>query len=351
MGNIKTELETTPSTIFKTNNRKVLYLDIQYGKIKRKGYRLEVFKDDEKKLSIPAFKISKIIALGNISISPPAIGLLLNNNIALVYLNSKGRYKGTFEPQFSKNSILQYKQIKILITDQKKQLYIAKAIIKAKLLNIKFNIQRRIKEKKILDKDKITMQKIIRNIQKIETAKNISELLGLEGYTSKLYFSLFNYFILNKEFTFAGRHRRPPKDEVNALLSFGYSVLVNEFVSLCYEEGLNPYFGYLHQLRYGNPCLALDMIEPFRVFFIDNLVLFLINDNIIQKKYFKNSNGGIFLNKKGIDIFLKYYEEKKEKEIHYNNKKYRIKDLFELQVRQLAYFITERTKFLSMITK
>lgn len=274
MENIKTELETTPSTMHKTNNRKALYLDIQYGKIKRKGYRLEIFKDEEKKLSIPAFKISKIIALGNISISPAAIGLLLNNNIALTYMNSKGRYKGTFEPEFSKNSILQYKQIEILITSPAKQLYIAKAIIKAKLLNIKFTIQRRIKEKKILDKDKITMQKINRNIRKIETAKNIPELLGLEGYTSKLYFSLFNYFILNKEFAFNGRNRRPPKDEINALLSFGYSVLVNEFVSLCYEEGLNPYFGYLHQLRYGNPCLALDMVEPFRVFFIDKLVLF-----------------------------------------------------------------------------
>ena len=165
--------------------------------------------------------------------------------------------------------------------------------------------------------------------------------------------NLLNNFILNDAFYFNGRTRRPPKDKVNSMLSFGYTLLINDFISLLYASGFDPFFGFFHQLKYGNPSLALDMVEPFRPLFIDNLVLYLINKSIVNDSHFEKKNHGIFLNKEGIDIFVYNYNERKNKQTRFvfHNKRLRVNQVFQLYIYKLANFIMGKTDKIDFFVK
>jgi CRISPR-associated protein Cas1 len=145
--------------------------------------------------------------------------------------------------------------------------------------------------------------------KKVASSASFSELLGYEGSASAIYFKLFGK-MLKPPWKFSGRNRRPPKDPVNAVLSFGYVVVGSEIQSLLDGIGFDPYLGYYHASKYGRPSLALDLLEEFRHSFVDRFALNLFNQHIFAKEdFYTPPKGGIHLNTEGKAKFFTHYEK------------------------------------------
>ena len=168
-------------------------------------------------------------------------------------------------------------------------------------------------------------------------------MLGIEGNASAAYFGSFD-FLLKSEvgFDFQRRSRRPPADPTNALLSFAYSLLTADLMSAIQTVGLDPYIGFFHQLKYGKPCLALDLMEEFRPILADSVVITLINNRRIKPEDFTQSHGGWYLKPHRRKVFYAAYETRKNETITHPVFKYKLtfRRAIELQVRLLAKYLT-----------
>jgi CRISPR-associated protein Cas1 len=152
----------------------------------------------------------------------------------------------------------------------------------------------------------------------IDSCETIHDLMGLEGIAGKTYFSVFDELILQQreDFFFINRSRRPPRDNMNSLLSFYYVILANEVASALETVGLDPYVGFLHQDRPGRPSLALDMMEELRPVFADRLALSLVNRRQVNGKGFtQKESGGILMDDKTRKTVLTAWQERKKQEI------------------------------------
>lgn len=143
-------------------------------------------------------------------------------------------------------------------------------------------------------------------------AVNLDVLRGYEGVAATRYFAAFGKLITNSGFSLTGRHRRPPTDPVNSLLSFGYTLLFNNVLSMILAEGLNPYLGNLHRSDRNEPHLAFDLMEEFRSPIVDSLVMKLINQKVLRPTdfTFPNQEGGVYLEANARRVFLKHFEER-----------------------------------------
>jgi CRISPR-associated protein Cas1 len=149
-------------------------------------------------------------------------------------------------------------------------------------------------------------------LRAIQQTADLNQLRGYEGAIAKLYFTGLGQMITNSGFSLTERSRRPPRDPVNALLSFGYTLLFNNVMSLILAEGLNPYLGNLHRSDRKEPHLAFDLVEEFRAPVVDSLVLALINQKILRPTDFTypNAEGGVYLEVGARRVFLKQFEER-----------------------------------------
>ena len=165
---------------------------------------------------------------------------------------------------------------------------------------------------------KAASEQLQKFIPLIRSATELDSLRGLEGEAAAAYFGAFDELILSQkvDFIFDGRNRRPPQDNVNAMLSFAYALLANDCAAALEAVGLDAYVGFLHRDRPGRKSLALDLEEELRAPFADRLVLTLINNRIIQDKHFdRQESGAVLLNDNGRKLFLKHWQEKKRDEI------------------------------------
>jgi CRISPR-associated protein Cas1 len=149
-------------------------------------------------------------------------------------------------------------------------------------------------------------------VQKVATVGEIPQLLGLEGNLAAIYFAHFATMLsprdLDASLDFSTRNRRPPRDPVNALLSFGYALLVKECTVALMAEGLDPWWGFYHQPRHGRPALALDLMEPFRPLVVDSAVITALNTGMVGARNFTRSAAGCALSPAGRKAFIRAYE-------------------------------------------
>ena len=198
--------------------------------------------------------------------------------------------------------------------------------------------------------------KLEQAIAPINTTEKIDSLRGLEGAGSAAYFGSFAHLIRVKEFRFETRNRRPPTDPVNALLSFGYSLLANDVQSAVNIVGFDPYLGYLHVERYGRPSLALDLMEEFRPIVVDAMVLSVINRRVLTPDDFTTEplSGAVSLSDEGRRSFLRAYEQKKQSEFKHPvmGRKCSYQEAFEIQARLLGkYLMGETDQYPPLILK
>jgi CRISPR-associated protein Cas1 len=320
---------------------RVLYIDEQGAYLKKEKHRVIVTKNREKIMEIPLVNLDEIVFVGNVNFSSQLLKLLLKRDIRVSYITTYGHYEGSFQPELSKNSHLRICQFRKFF-DEKFKLNMSKKFIEGKISNMRTLLLR---YNRALEDDKI--QRVINNLKinlkELKKAKNINQILGIEGISTRNYFSVFKKVIKNKlEFDFDKRTRRPPRDPVNALLSLGYTLLLKDIIGALHYVGLDPYVGYFHSAKYGRPSLALDIMEEFRPIIVDSLVFTLINKGIIYSDDFGQKIGSYYLKERARAKYFTQYEQRKKEEIIHPIFGYRLPyhRIFELQVRFLAKVLT-----------
>lgn len=265
---------------------------------------------DEPCLEIPIQEIERILVLGNIQLTNAAISSCLEAQIPVVFLSRTGSYKGhlwSAELGDLKAEAAQFR----CYSDLEFQLEMAKTLVWGKLVNSRQLLLRshRRRQNEIVD---AAIAGMTTDIRAVETVDNLESLRGYEGTAAARYFSAFGQLFTNTHFQFTTRNRRPPTDPVNSMLSFGYTLLFNNVMSLILAEGLNPYLGNLHRNDRKEMHLASDLMEEFRSPIVDSLVLTLINQQVIKPEDFVTSehNSGVYLSDPGRRRFLREFEER-----------------------------------------
>ncbi len=261
-----------------------LYVVEQGSYIKKSGNSLNIMKNGSLIESLPARDLSRLILTGNISLTGPVMDFLIQNRVETVFLTPTGRFRARLMIDEHKHVALRQAQY-IKLADPDFKLNVMKIMVSGKLDNMtRFLLLRGREYKEIKLKSAAAGLKSL--TASLSGAKNGSVIRGIEGAGSRIYFSVFNLLLRNKEFHFPNRNRRPPKDPVNALLSFIYTLLTNEVISAIKSCGLDPYLGALHEIVYGRPSLACDLVEEYRALIGDRFVLSLLNRKMIRSEDF-----------------------------------------------------------------
>jgi len=305
--------------------------------------RLRVRANKQTILDVPMIKVEGVVVLGRATVSPAALTELLERKIPLSFLTSTGRYLGRLEPPLTKNVFVRSAQWKA-VGESPKALHIVRAVIRGKLKNYRSSFLRSQRNDPALDFTP-AMTRIDRAIAPLEQTQTIAALRGLEGAGSAAYFSQFDALIRVDGFSFEARRRRPPTDPVNALLSFGYALLLHDIQSAVNIVGFDPYLGYLHVERYGRPSLALDLMEEFRPLVVDAMVLAAINKRALTPDDFVTEplSKAVALSDEGRRSFLRLYEQKKQSKFTHPVMKRQCtyQEAFEIQARLLAKYLMD----------
>lgn len=335
-----------------------LYLTEQQTLVKKEGDTLVVHIPEDKetnrpkkKVRVPLIKIDRVVVQGNSTLTSPAIAALMEQHAEVTFLNRYGRFQGHLAPTFSKNGQLRLAQTAAHhnpITHH----HFTQAFVQGKLQNMRTMLMRanRKRQNEQITTAVAALKQTIQDVDKTipdpempdpahpQTNSVYGRLQGLEGSGTAHYFSSFQH-LLNDPTLFNGRTRRPPRDPVNALLSYGYTILLNQIMSAICTVGLDPYIGYLHTSQYGKPALALDLMEEFRPLIVDSTVIAIFNNNILHGKHFTEELGGAQrLTDNGRRIFLTKLEARFDETITHPTFNYKVtyRRSLELQARLLA---------------
>lgn len=257
--------------------------------LRRTGESLNVMKGRRLLERIPAHDLQKLILVGHISLSSGVLDFLIRKRVETVFITPFGRFRARLLPQEHRHVALRRAQY-LRLSDDDVALKCAATLVQGKLANMRrFLLQRSGAYQS--DALKTAAVKIKGLDRYLSSASNGDVVRGMEGLGARIYFSAFHHLIRNEAFTFEGRNRRPPRDPMNALLSFVYTLLTNEVLSAIQVCGLDPYMGALHTIAYGRPSLACDLVEEFRTFLGDRLVLGLVNKRMIKPDDFIRRQG------------------------------------------------------------
>lgn len=279
-----------------------------------------VNRGDEITARFPLLNLEGIITFSYAGATPALMGECAQRGIQLTFMTPNGRFLARVNGMSQGNVFLRREQYRIADSDAR-SCTIARNMITGKAYNSRWVLERALRDHALrinqsLVKD--ASDKVQQLIQLIQCATELDSLRGLEGEAAAAYFGAFDELILSQkaDFIFDGRNRRPPQDNVNAMLSFAYTLLANDCAAALEAVGLDAYVGLLHQDRPGRKSLALDLEEELRAPFADRLVLTLINNRILQDKHFdRQASGTVLLNDNGRKLFLKHWQEKKRDEI------------------------------------
>lgn len=323
-----------------------LYIQTQGAYLRLEKETLKVEIDQELKLQIPLHHLGGIFAFGNVLFSPFLIHKCAEDGRNLVWLSEYGKFKARIASSTTGNVLLRQAQHQV-VDCPVTTLSIARHITAAKLQNTRSIVKRASREAKIeSDRDllKNTAQIHQESIQNAETASDLDRLRGIEGYAAKAYFGSFTQMVRQNRDAFAltERTKKPPRDPINALLSFTYTLLVNDCISACEGVGLDPQMGFIHAIRPGKPSLALDLMEELRSPLADRLVLTLINRGQIKPDDFTERPGGaIYLSGDGKKTLLTAYQKRKQEEVKHTilNSKIPFGLVPHIQARLLARYL------------
>ena len=297
-----------------------LYITSPDAFIRKEGETFVVELDNKKALQAPVSTIENIVCFGFKPVTPALMAFCAENNIGISYLSRTGRFLARVYGEQKGNVLLRKEQYAVSDSDER-SLQIAKNIVAAKIANSRNLLLRHIRNHgEDMDCSGIDscVKSMAHAIVKMEKAATLDELRGHEGECASLYFNCFNSMITcqKEDFVFNGRSKRPPLDNVNALLSFTYMILVNDIRSALETTGLDPQVGFFHRLRPGRPSLALDLMEEFRAYIADRVVLNLLNlKQVTRDDFEKKETGEIRLSDKAMKEAIIAYQKKKDEVI------------------------------------
>jgi CRISPR-associated protein Cas1 len=323
-----------------------LYVSTQGAYIHRENETVVVEIEKEKRMQLPIHTIGGIVCFGNVLCSPHILALCAERGIAVSFLSPHGKFWASVRGPVSGNILLRRQQYR-MADDEKITKEIAANIVSGKLANCCVVLSRVIRD----HADKVDLSAIRKSIENKNSllnasldAQNTDEIRGYEGQAAAVYFKIFNQMIVEQkeDFVFKERNRRPPLDEVNALLSFMYTLLAHDVRSALETVGLDPQAGFLHRDRSGRHSLALDIMEEFRPVLADRVVLSLINRRQVGKKDFNiSASGAVVMNDAARKTILLEWQQRKQDEVYhpYIEEKIPIGLLFFVQANLMARYI------------
>lgn len=303
-------------------HQNTLYVTTENSWVRKDGLNVVISVNKEVKGRVPIHMIGSIVCFGRVAVSPPLMGFCSDRGVTIVFLTDYGKFLARVEGPVSGNVLLRREQYR-RSDDPDGCGRIVRNIVAGKVHNQRSVLRRVLRDYGNSDECDFDLalrkadKQLSRVIEKVKTELNIDRLRGFEGDAAQVYFSVFPVCIRSKDyFEFNGRSRRPPLDPVNAVLSFVYTLLVNDCRSALETVGLDPAVGFLHRDRPGRPSLALDLIEEFRAPYADRLVLSLINRRQLSEKDFNHmDNGAVLLNENGRNTVLTAWQERKQQEL------------------------------------
>jgi len=316
-----------------------LYLTEQGSVLRKTGERLIVQKEGEVLLDVQCNKIDAILIFGNVQFTTQAVHELFEHGIELALLTRTGRLIGQLTSPSTKNIELRVEQFK-RHSDDEFRFNFSKAVISGKMSNCLDLIKTFSNNHPEINLAGETTV-IEASINNINGAGSVAVLRGIEGSAAKTYFQGFGKMILGG-FTFEGRKKHPATDPVNALLSFGYTLIFNEISSLLDGLGFDPYLGYFHEVEYGRASLACDIQEEFRAA-VDRFTLYLVNNRMLSEgDFYKNpKDESMYLKREAMKKYFAEYEKYLNREFKHpeTGENTTLRKCFRIQAERLAGFI------------
>lgn len=324
-----------------------VYVREQGAVVRRRGERLIVTRDKTELLDLPLIHLDQLVVFGNVQLTSQAVAMLLQAEVDVVFLSQFGKFRGRLMHTGSKFAQLRHAQLQKM-TREHDNLAIARQVVVGKLYNQQFLLQARMASAN----SALQVQRAVTTLKQVggraAQATSLDSLRGYEGSGGAAYWSAFKT-LLTVDLGFEGRKYFPPPDPVNALLSFGYSLLLKDVTAAVQLVGLDPYLGFFHTIDYGRPSLALDMMEEFRPVVVDWLVLDMINQGQITSASFEqtpNPKLPVRLAEPALDLVIKAYEERLAQRTPHADAGGQTsrRRVIELQVRRLAGVVMGKNK-------
>lgn len=320
---------------------KPLYLNTQGLRVGKSGDVLVIRERDKVVQEVRINETCQVNLMGNVQITTQAIQALCQAEKPICYFSHGGWFYGITTGLNMKNVILRRSQL--TLADQGWfRLRVSRSLVAGKIKN-----QRTMLLRNHVEPPQTELRELKRLATDAATASSLEELLGIEGYAASIYFRLFGGMLKREatvegkaefDFKFKKRNRRPPRDPVNALLSYGYSLLTKDLTIESYAVGFDPMVGYYHQPRHGRPALALDLMEPLRPLIVDSAVLSAVNTKMVSERDFVAAGKAVSMTAGGRKAFLRAYEARMDTLVTHPHFGYRIsyRRLLAIQSRLLG---------------
>ncbi len=332
-----------------------LYIQSPRAYVRKEGETLVIEEEKRKVGEARLNEVSQVVLFGYSALTTPALHECMRREIPVTFMSYGGWFVGHTVGTGNRNAETRGHQYRASF-DPEVCLRLARSLVAAKIANCRTLLRRNHKADAAPDEALVGLQSDVKNALRV---KGLDSLLGVEGSAASRYFRHFQ-LMLNRDgdkdlaFDFNGRNRRPPRDPVNALLSFAYAMLAREWTVTLAAVGLDPYRGFYHQPRFGRPALALDMMEPFRPLVADSTVLMAVNNGEVRRNDFLCSAAGCALKEGARKRFIGCFDRRLEQEATHPIFGYRIsyRRLFEVQARLLIRFLAgEIPRFPNFLTR
>lgn len=283
---------------------KDLYL-FNNGRLQRKDSTIYLVLEDGTKKTVPIEQVENLHIFAEMDFNTSFINLLNQKDVSLHFYNYYGYYSGSYVPRRKKVSGFVDVNQAAHVLDLNKRLYIVQQFVYSAIHHMLRNMRRYKEEVGELISEIIALK------EKVADAQDIQTLMGIEGKVRYTYYRSFNHIIKNLDFNFRKREKRPPTDPINALISYGNSLMYTAVLSEMYKTQLNPTISYLHEPGSRRFSLSLDLAEIFKPLLMDNLIFTLINKKMIRLEHFEYVEENIcFLNDTGRKIFITEFENR-----------------------------------------
>lgn len=304
------------------------------GKLRKRNNTMQFLDREGNKKHTPVENIRSIMVFGSVTITKELLELFTRKNILVHYFNFHGYYIGTFYPRerYASGLVL-LRQVEHYL-DPAKRILLARKFVEGAIFNIIRNLQYYARQGVNLEGRILEIEALKAGLN---SAQRVDEVMAIEGNVRDIYYRCFDEILRNEDFRFQHRTKRPPQNRLNALMSFGNSLLYITVLSEIYKTHLDPRIGYLHATNRRHFTLALDIAEVFKPLLVDRLIFNLINKNMIRPSHFVDGSDGVFLNKKALKMFTEEWEDRLNATVYHRNLKRKIS--YRYLVRIEAYKI------------
>ncbi len=297
-----------------------LYITTQGTWVYKDGETIALKMDGELKARLPIHTLGGLVCFGQVTCSPFLLHHCAENDVGVSFLSRHGRFLARVQGPVSGNVLLRRQQYR-MADSMEQSAEVARNIVMGKVLNtltVLGRARRDHAQKINVDQFKAVESGMKQILKQLEKERTLDAIRGMEGKAANDYFALFDQMVITQksDFVFKGRNRRPPRDRVNALLSFVYTLLYHDACSALESVGLDPAVGFLHRDRPGRQGLGLDLMEELRSVLADRLVLSLINLGKIKKKGFRETeSGAVVMDDETRKTVLEAYQDRKQEEL------------------------------------